>query len=370
MRIAFAALLLSLLFIEPLQAQKGFLEAQNRLLSKDDDDENWTDVLPIKGPARTVRVDEATVESRFGKSVEAYRRPLVAAVFDGTGKIKIIEATIYYGAGHPSYSKLFYTYDGKGNKIKKVEAIPPTDVIFYLGSRKVSRMMRPGSRNSTTYSYDAKGNLIAKTIYEGSRLTSKHIYEYRYDAKGELVQTEASDYAADGSLSGKTVYSYDAKDRLIQLSEYARDGTLSDKETYAYDLSGNLIEMTTYGAHGSVFEKKTYTYDLKGRLTGFATYRRGVLSYKQTNSYDNDGNLIERAVQSASENTNPPIDFSTVPFKFFRYEYKFDRDGNWIKRFEGHQVTKFGKTYFEPETVTLRTITYDRSQGPKESGEY
>jgi hypothetical protein len=355
MKVALGALLLSLFSIGSLKAQVVQRETQNkvRINVADEEDDDWIDILPIKGPVRTLRIEEATIENRFGKLVEAYRHPLVLAVFNAKGKK--IEETTYFGAGHPSYSTSFYTYDAKGNRIKKVVVLPPSRVVFYPG--KIIRD-EPGSKDVTTYSYSTKGTLVAKTVSTGGRLTKKNLYDYTYDTNGRVVLAEASDYGPDGSLSGKTVCAYDVNEQLAQVSRYAGDGKLSDKVMYAYDLKGNLTEVSTYGPQGEVLEKETYTYDLNARLIEFAKYLRGTLWYKRTSSYDGEGNLIEQTVQLASENRNLSTSSSTLPVERSTFRYRFDRTGNWVKRYEGKQVTKFGKTYFEPRLVTLRIITY------------
>jgi hypothetical protein len=39
-------------------------------------------------------------------------------------------------------------------------------------------------------------------------------------------------------------------------------------------------------------------------------------------------------------------------------EYEFDSNGNWTKNTDYEQVTKFGKTFFEPKIITIREINY------------
>ena len=49
------------------------------------------------------------------------------------------------------------------------------------------------------------------------------------------------------------------------------------------------------------------------------------------------------------------LEYGTTVLK---YEYEFDSTGNWTKKTEYEQVTKFGKTYFEPNEIIVREITY------------
>ena len=42
----------------------------------------------------------------------------------------------------------------------------------------------------------------------------------------------------------------------------------------------------------------------------------------------------------------------------WKYEYKFDQNGNWTEKTEYEQVTKFGEIYFEPINIWKREITY------------
>jgi len=43
-------------------------------------------------------------------------------------------------------------------------------------------------------------------------------------------------------------------------------------------------------------------------------------------------------------------------------EYDFDKNHNWVRKIEYKEVTKFGKTYFEPQTAILRKIIYGGSE--------
>jgi hypothetical protein len=91
----------------------------------------------------------------------------------------------------------------------------------------------------------------------------------------------------------------------------------------AYNEKGNEIEDSWYNADGSLKIKSVFTYDDNGNET-------------MESDYDADGSLKTKSV----------------------YTYEYDPKGNWTKKMESEEVTKFGETYLEPQSVTIRTITY------------
>jgi hypothetical protein len=73
-----------------------------------------------------------------------------------------------------------------------------------------------------------------------------------------------------------------------------------------------------------------------------------LLLFYNTYGYDNMGNQTSNAFYLS--------DGSKALENITSYEY--DRNTNWIKRTRSKEVTKFGKTYLEPQKITIREITY------------
>ncbi|NJP06973.1 MAG: RHS repeat-associated core domain-containing protein [Chloroflexaceae bacterium] len=141
-----------------------------------------------------------------------------------------------------------------------------------------------------TFTYDAVGNQVAHTDFNGRTTTST------YDELDRLrtivpdpalaEPTVAFSYTLTGQrgamsdASGTTTYAYDALDRLI--AKATPFGTLS----YTYDAASNLLTMQSSNTNGSAVR---YTYDALNRLATVTDERLtpGTTSY----SYDSGGNL-------------------------------------------------------------------------------
>jgi hypothetical protein len=72
--------------------------------------------------------------------------------------------------------------------------------------------------------------------------------------------------------------------------------------------------------------------------------------YKTIYTYDPEGKLIEMRIVDITDKANGLLVEKNV--------YTYDAHGNWIKKIWSQEVTKFGKSSFEPVEVVYRTITY------------
>lgn len=63
-----------------------------------------------------------------------------------------------------------------------------------------------------------------------------------------------------GKVIDKTIYSYDAKNRLIETTGYSEEGQISDRRVYDYS-NDNLFPstFTYYGGDGKVYERNMYS---------------------------------------------------------------------------------------------------------------
>jgi hypothetical protein len=71
---------------------------------------------------------------------------------------------------------------------------------------------------------------------------------------------ELVSYGADGKLTMKNLYKYDAKGNQIEVDCYDADGMFKNKVLYKYDDKGNNIEQVNYwikGVYGDVKEIPT-----------------------------------------------------------------------------------------------------------------
>ena len=202
-------------------------------------------------------------------------------------------------------SKMVYAYDAKGNMTERAD---------YLADGSL--------QSKTVFAYDAKGNMTEDAYRADGSLDSKRVHPV-YTVNAKENKTEEPSYTADGSLAFKMVYTHDAKGNMTEMADYLADGSLGFKIVFAYDAKGTATEEARYNADGSLGSKMVFAYDAKGNRTTEA-------------NYDADGSLDSKMV----------------------YTYEYDPIGNWTKQAISKEVTKFGQTYLEPDSVTIRSITY------------
>lgn len=174
---------------------------------------------------------------------------------------------------------------------------------------------------TTTYTYDSKGNLI--TYITGN--SNSNIY-YTYDSNKRIIrEKDGNDY---------TYYTYDSKgNNLI----YA---TL--KEDYTGD------SPTQYDSSLTCFDTTTYTYDTKGRVTSEVYSAGGSVSYE----YDNRGNVTkETTVKDGESETNVVT-------------YTYDAFGNLLTSSTGNDTSSYiydaaGRTLLANENGKFTRTIYD-----------
>ena len=180
-----------------------------------------------------------------------------------------------------------YTYDSKGNVISYVTSNEKNNTYYTYNS--AGKVVREQTGNDYTYyTYDAKGNnLVLATLkkdYQGeapalydSSLTCFDTTTYTYDSKGRVAKEENSD---GSSVS----YEYDASGNVTKETNVTveNDKTKTTVTTYTYDDMGNLLTTQSEG------DSATYVYDKAGR-----TLRVTQNGETTRTLYDNEGRVIQ-----------------------------------------------------------------------------
>ena len=173
--------------------------------------------------------------------------------------------------------------------------------------------------------------------------------DYLYNAQNELI--EASNYDAEGGFSDKNIYSYDDKGRVNQVIEVNRDGGLNGSVLTEYDDKIGQLTISSYNAGGKLLKKELRTTDKNGFPIETIIYDAENQLLDHRKECFNDKGLIEKLTVFSSERDI----LMEVSFKYdkydnmilqegtdengqkylpTRYEYLFDKHGNWTKRIE------------------------------------
>lgn len=184
----------------------------------------------------------------------------------------------------PNGNATTYAYDLAGNKISATDANGNTTTFEYNFLRQLVKT-KDALGNVTAYSYASSGcascgggtdKLTALTDANG------HFTAYQYDTLGRLLkETDPLDtvasysYDAKGNLIAKTdangatiSYSYDELGRLLKKSY--PDGT---EENFSYDAKGNILTATNKNI------SYTYSYDANNRMVSVTDSNNRTLRY-------------------------------------------------------------------------------------------
>lgn len=164
------------------------------------------------------------------------------------------------------------TIDSSGNLLGSPDTTYATTYGYYAASDSAT-----ASACSGVTSYNQAGQLESRTP---NGITST---TYVYDARGNVLEMT--------NAAGTTCNTYDAEGRLA--SNKAPGDT--NPITYTYDAAGQL-RITTQAGNS---QPPTTNYDEAGRVANFTD----GLGANATNSYDQDGNLTQRVNKTASAGT-------------------------------------------------------------------
>jgi len=241
-----------------------------------------------------------------------------------------------------------------------------------------TRLLSEGLTQVIRSVYDAAGRLVevSQTADEEGCGTGVSYTRYTYDGNGNLTGISLP-------AGGKVIREYDAANRLIAETHRDKAGGIENRTEFIYDKAGNLLEVTdnqgrkTYlaydllnreirriekdgGIQRTIYDRDgkirrlirpnqynpavdaglgfQYTYDLQGRITTVLGPDGMVL---QTNTYDADGQLLQRldgvgsGVQYEYDFTGARRRVETMGGAVQTYEY--DACGNIIGIVDGNQ---------------------------------
>lgn len=161
-----------------------------------------------------------------------------------------------------------------------------------------------------SYSYDAKGNLIATTtdgnpngtgLADGS-VISKNSFTYD-PITGRRILAE-DDFDGNGTVDATTSFQYDpTSGNLLLVTTHSNVDGKDTSNTYSYNANG--LSQTVHRTNGTVDRSVAYLYDAQGNQTAleFDANGDGTVDQRQLYSYDSDGTLTRRQDVEAATGT-------------------------------------------------------------------
>lgn len=128
-----------------------------------------------------------------------------------------------------------------------------------------------------TYKYDNNGNRTGKSLY-------------KYDDKNRIIEKEISNFG------GKWYYTYDSLGNQTRIKWYWFGETKQNSyflDSFEYNDKNRITKMVRYKADKSIYFYKTYDYDSVGNMTKEIRFEKSDTTDIWTNQYDQSGNRIE-----------------------------------------------------------------------------
>ncbi len=198
------------------------------------------------------------------------------------------------------------------------------------------------------YTYDDKGNEVLMRSYDAHDTINFPDFRWDYKYNDEGNKTEENIYNADGTLSWKTIFTYDKNGIVTEANRYHRDGVLEERYVYATDADGNKTSEASFNYKGEPNCKSTFKYShgilVEKEVDCSSISWMGNIPLKVNYKFDNNNNLIEYLEYHRD-------DKAAITRKVTYSD--FDQAGNWIKKTEVSREHKI-----EEVSTIKREISY------------
>jgi hypothetical protein len=144
--------------------------------------------------------------------------------------------------------------------------------------------------------FDAKGNIIKKTIYSDKGNTESET-QFIYDNTMRLTSERTTFALADTTETYYTEYSYDETGLKEKTVQFASDGSISLISSFKYNEKRFLIESYFYSGDSSLQNMTNYSYDVMNNINKRLVFKWFEEDWVLINTYvyffDAQNNLIE-----------------------------------------------------------------------------
>ena len=174
-------------------------------------------------------------------------------------------------------------------------------------------------------------------------------YELKNKFLTKYQEDEETGFSTDGKILWKRT-SHKEKDGKTVVEHFDKDGKLYVRELTYKNKIGNVKEMwypSKTNKDQLELSSKTITEEIQGQL-------------KETNICVKEKDLLDLlcgGIIIRDKSTKLTLR-NSLGSLITKYDYEFDASGNWTRQTEYQQVTKFGKTSFEPTKIIVREISY------------
>lgn len=226
-------------------------------------------------------------------------------------------------------------YDDQGRMVRQINPVGDTLILNYdlANNRETTKDF---NGNEVEYTYDARGNVLTKTVYSNSAIVPPAVWRYSYDNQDHLLSTRNPDGTIRSSTwdnrgneltstnerNYTTTRTYNEKGQILTKTD-----ALNRTTRYEYDSRGNLVK--TIGPDNYVINEMTYAAN--GNVLTETDGERNITSY----GYDSQGKLtsktdpLRRITRYVLDSRGQTI--SEINAKGDTTKYAYDASGNQIK---------------------------------------
>lgn len=202
---------------------------------------------------------------------------------------------------------------GLNGKVKKIKGSSPIAVGPDTGIHQIFL------ETATNYSFNKSGFIkeSSQTNNTGAVLYKKvMIYKENGVPSAEIA------YDFEGNLTGKKIYRYNDNGMVSLIENLNTQGQVVSEEFFKHELPGRVTESKTYNSEGELIEKVKISYNNTGDRTTFKHYdAKGKLKRTIVETEDEKFRMVEYEIKLPNRHGS-----------VYKYYYKEDNKGNWIKK--------------------------------------